>query len=393
MIESAHPQRPASGPGAVIIRAMGRGHRATHVGARLWRGLSRRSRDAWARLARRMATRRLHGPARITLSPTEVMAVLLVRDGAWFVPRFLDHHLTLGAAHVLVIDNGSTDETVALCRRPKVTVLRNTMPARLNESALRAELARRVARGGWLLFADADELVELPLAGPRALARLTGYCNARGFTAVLGQMLDHFAEGMETPPGASYDECIAAMRFHSLDRIETIPYFDRARVGFSWFLRHNRCEDPGVRLHRGGLRAEIFGEDPFLTKHSLVRNLRGVQPMVHPHAAAGVSVADVTLLLHHYKLAGDWVARDRAGLAAHHWDHGEDARRLEAAEGPAPIARPRHPRPWRGVEDLLAEGFLHASPAFRAATADAGLRSAAPPAGAEARPSARPPGG
>lgn len=294
------------------------------------------------------------------------MVVLLVRDGAWFLPRFLDHHLALGAAHVLVIDNGSTDGTAELCRRSQVTVLRNRLPARLHESALRAELAGRVARGGWLLFADADELVELPLPGSGGLARLTAYCNARGFTAVLGQMLDRFSDRpAEALRSLSYDESIAAMDLYSLGRIEAIPYSDTERVGFSWFLRRNRCEDPGVRFHRGGLRAEVFGEDPFLSKHSLVRNLPTVQPMVHPHAASGVNVADVTLLLHHYKLAGDWMARDRAGLAAHHWDHGEDARRLEAA-GPAGLPlRPAEPRRWRGVDTLMDEGFLYASPAFR----------------------------
>lgn len=304
------------------------------------------------------------------------MVVLLVRDGAWFLPRFLDHHLALGAAHVLVIDNGSTDETAALCRRPGVTLLRNPLPARLNESALRAELAQRVARGGWLLFADADELVELPLAGADALARLAGYCNARGFTAVLGQMLDRFSDRpADALRGLNYDESIAAMGLYSLDRLETIPYFDEARVEFSWFLRNNRCDDPGVAFLRGGLRAEIFGENPFLSKHSLVRNLPGVQPMVHPHAASGVKLADVTLLLHHYKLAGDWMARDRAALAARAWDHGEDARRLAAADGADAAGgagfalRPAHPRPWRGIGQLLDEGFLYASPAFRAAMA------------------------
>lgn len=330
----------------------------------LLRRVSRQFHETRDRMSRHRATQLIHGPPQVSLGPTETMVVLLVRNGAWFLPRFLDHHFGLGAAHILVIDNGSTDDTALLAQRDRVTILRNALPARLHESGLRSELAQRVARGGWLLFADADELAELPLQG--GLERLTAYCNARGFTAVLGQMLERFSDRpLAELRTASYDECIAAMEFYSLDQIEYIPYFDEIRVEFSWFLRQNHCTDSAVHLARGGLRAEIFGEMPFLTKHSLVRNLPDVTPMVHPHAALNVNVADVTLLLHHYKLAGDWITRDRAGLSAHLWDHAQDAARLAVADRADFAIAPAHPRRWHGIDRLVDEGFLQVSAGAR----------------------------
>ena len=331
--------------------------------------LKRKAREWYARRKRWRHTRHLHGPDHVVLSDTEVMVVLLARDAEWFIRHFLDHHLALGARHILVIDNGSTDATINICRGyDRVSVLQNRLPAKLHESAFRSEFSQRVARGGWILFADADELVELPLEGADALERLIGYCNRHGHTAVLGQMLDRFST---LPYGETrdldYAESIRSMKWYSLKGLETLGYHDREEIGFSWFLRDNRCDDPQVRFHRGGVRAELFGERPFLSKHSLVRNRPGIIPMSHPHCASNVVVADMALVLHHYKLAGDWIARDRASAQEAWWQHDEDAQRL-ATTGDATDAyrlSPAEPRLWRGIEALYDEGFLYASPAFR----------------------------
>lgn len=317
-------------------------------------------------LAVRTGFRHISGPARVLLGPQDVGLVALVRDAAWFLPDFLSHHLALGVAHVVLIDNGSTDATVALAHKagPKVTVLRNTLPARRHEVALRVMGARRVLRGGWFLFADADEMVELPLG---TLSGLTAYCNAEGYTAVVGQMIDLYDPSAAAKSDPTYQDAIAACTRWSEGALERIPYHAVDRIPFNWFLRDNICDDPDVTLLRGGLRAEVFGERPFLSKHSLVRNAGVTQPMTHPHCASTVSIADITIALRHYKLAGDWIARDRKSVGERHWDHAEDQRRLQASEGQAFSIAPAAPREWLGARDLLECGILHASAKARAA--------------------------
>ncbi|MFN3970111.1 MAG: glycosyltransferase family 2 protein [Gemmobacter sp.] len=311
-------------------------------------------------LALRRAFRHLHGPAQVILAPDEVALVALVKDAAWFLGPFLAHHQALGVAHVVLIDNGSTDATVDIARGfGRVTVLRNPLPAKRHEVALRAMGARRVLRGGWVLFADADEMAELPLGDLATLAR---YANDQGHTAVLGQMIDLFAPGPYADhAGLDYRAAIDACRLWSVRGLERIAYHDAARVDFHWFLRGNTCDDPGVTFLQGGLRAEVFGETPFLSKHSMVRNVAGVDLMTHPHAASRVQVSDVTLALRHYKLAGDWRARDRASVAAATWDHAEDARRLLAAGDDRFVIAPAEPLEWRGAGDVLDRGVLYAS--------------------------------
>jgi hypothetical protein len=333
---------------------------------RLIEALSRRTAALRDRLAVASAFRHLHGPARVRLGDDRAGLVLLVKDAAWFIGPCLEHHFRLGVAHAVVVDNGSQDRTVEIARGfANVTVLSNPLPAKRHEVALRARAAARVLRGGWTMFADADEMADLPLG---TLPGLLAYANARGFTAILGQMIDLYSEAPYGEQAAmSYPQAIAACRRWSAAGLERIGYHDAARVGFHWFLRDNRCDDPGVTFLRGGLRAEVFGESPFLSKHTLVRNVPGVQAMTHPHAASGVRVGDITIALRHYKLAGPWRDRDRASVAAATWDHAEDARRLLAARGEGFRIAPAAPLPWQGAADALEQGVLYASPQARAA--------------------------
>lgn len=304
----------------------------------------------------------MHGPASVDLAPDEVALIALVKDAAYFLGPFLQHHQSLGVRHIVLLDNGSTDDTVAIAKRFEgVTVLCNTLPAKRYEVLLRVQAAR-VVRGGWLLFADADEMFETPLAVP--LPRLLAYLNGRGFTAMVAQMLDLFSP---VPYGAAkrwdYGQVIARADRYSLGGVVSVPYHDREQIGFSWFLDRNEGE---VALKIGGVRAEVFGEACFLSKHSLVRNMAGVEVMSHPHCASGVRVADVTGLLRHYKLTGDYLARDRASVAAGTWDHAEDAKRLAAAgAGDAFVIAPAQMQAYAGPEALVEQGFLAVSDDYR----------------------------
>lgn len=317
------------------------------------------------RFHRRLVTRRLYGPRRISLDDDQVMVVTLVRDAGWFMDMFLDHHFKMGATHILIIDNGSVDDTLSIAQKygERVTVLKNNLPVKRYESLLRSELAQRAAKGGWFLFVDADELAELPAP----IDRFVAYCNDQGYTAVLGQMLDRFS-GLPYSAlrNLDYRSAVQAMRFYSLGDVVSIDYNDSLAVPFSWFMSTNSCDDPEGRLKRGGVRTEVFGEDPFLSKHSLVRNLSNLTPMSHPHCASGVKVADVCLLLNHFKMAGSWIMRDQKTLQFAIWTHGEDARRLaQVGENEDFLLIAAEPQLWCGLEDLQEKGFLHVSERFR----------------------------
>lgn len=331
--------------------------------ARILAGIERRWHSFVAARAVRRGNVVVHGPAYVDLAPDDVAVVCLMKDAAYFVRGFIEHHQALGVRHIVIMDNGSTDSTMAIAAGyGHVTVIRNTLPAKRYEVMLRDIAARQVLRGGWVLFADSDEMFEVPLGAP--LGRLVGYLNANGYTAMVTQMLDLFSP---LPYGAgkdwTYPEVATQANQYSLGNVTSVAYHDRAQIGFSWFLDSNQGD---VALKIGGVRREVFGEACFLSKHSLVQNAGGVL-MTHPHCASGVRVADVTGLLRHYKLAGDYLARDRASVAAGTWDHAEDAKRLAAAVGGDDfVIKPAEARAYAGPKRLVDEGFLEASAAYRA---------------------------
>jgi hypothetical protein len=235
--------------------------------------------------------------------------------------------------------------------------LSTTLPLMDFESALRSAAARRVLQGGWVLFAEPDELVE----PPAPLGELLAYANAQGFTAILGQILDM----APTALAASYAEARAAS-VYTADGLEWVPYGDPS-FHLDWFTRANRVPDAGVRMLAGGLRKLVFAEDPVLTKHVLVRNLPAIELMSHPHCAGNVTVADVTIAMRRYMFAGDWQARDRASVAAGTWAHGEDRMRLETAGKPGFQITVPSSQPWTSAKTLLDQGFLYASDTARRA--------------------------
>lgn len=304
------------------------------------------------------ALRHVGGPARVTLAPDAAGAVILAHEVGWYLRDLLDHLQSIGVVHSVVIDAGSADQTAKIASAdPRVTVLTSNLPVSELECDLRTAAARRVFDGGWVLFADPDEMAE-PTA---PLGRLLAYANDRGFTAILGQIVDLASTGN----GASYADARRNSRF-TVDGLEWVPYGDPS-FHLDWFTRNNPMPDPGVKMLAGGLRKLVFDEDPVLTKHVLVRNLPGVNLMSHPHCASNVTVADITIAIRRYMFAGDWQARDHASVAAGLWSHGEDRKRLEVAAKPGFQITVPNPQEWNGTDALLRGGFLYASERAREA--------------------------
>ncbi len=143
-----------------------------------------------------MRVHHVHGPIPIDRSPDDLLAVTIVRNGAFYVRSFLDHHRRLGIAHFLVLDNGSTDGTFAfLCAQPDVTVVRDVVPYRTYENLMKRYMVRRHSTGKWNVFVDIDELFDYPASDRLDLRDFSPISTQHGYTAAIAQMLDIFPDG------------------------------------------------------------------------------------------------------------------------------------------------------------------------------------------------------
>lgn len=337
-----------------------------HLINRFVAAILRRIRTLEKRIKVILHTDHLHGPRRVRMQDDECALVTMVKDAEYFIDDLLKYHTALGVRHILVVDNGSIDDTVKIASKyDHVTVLRNTLPARQFECRLRADLARKTFYGGWLLFVDSDELFTPPGSHPDALRSLCAYCNENGYTAVICQVLDMFSDKpLSETLDISYAQSLEIFDRYSLKSIKAYEYYDDS-IPFSWYIQQGNCNHPDIKILFGGIRWDHFSEFCCLTAQRLVRNARGIGIYEHPHFSTNVDCADVTALIRHYKFAGNIVSRETAQLAKSTWGHGQDACRMnKLANDPNYVIYCEDQLVFHRIEDLFEKNFLVSSQRF-----------------------------
>jgi glycosyltransferase involved in cell wall biosynthesis len=203
----------------------------------------------------------------MAIRPGDVLLAVCLRNEAVRLPFFLDWYRRLGVAHVLAVDNGSTDGSLELLRdRPDVSLWRTEDSYRAARFGMDwiVHLLGRHAHDHWVVTADADEFLVYPFHDSRPLPALTGWLAQAGAQAYPAMLLDMYPEGAVDAqpyrPGA--------------DPFEIAGWFDAA----NYTIRPNRWY--GNLWIQGGPRARTMFADrprlaPSLNKIPLVRWRRG----------------------------------------------------------------------------------------------------------------------
>jgi hypothetical protein len=307
----------------------------------------------------RPRVKHLHGPPKISYGPDELLVISVVRNGELYVRSFMDHYLSMGARHIVFLDNGSTDRTVEmLSGYERVTVLHTDAPYQKYENTMKRYVAERFSQGKWNLCADIDELFDYPYSGSLILPDFIRYLNEHRYTAVIAQMLDMFSDTplaeLETRPNDSLSDKYA---YYDISAIKKTPYI--------WATTGNGK----LKMHRGGIRKSVFGTNNGLTKAALVKMDGKVKPFVGWHQARDAWVADVSCVLKHYPfVAGFYTKVQEAVRTGRYGPLTTDEyvaywKRLERNHNLN--LRLETAKKFTGLEELVEEEFLVVSDKYR----------------------------
>lgn len=307
----------------------------------------------------------LHGPVEVACRPDDLVLVCLVRDGQPWVRDFLEYHFSLGVRHIALLDNDSTDDTVAIAKEyDNVTVLRTRLPFKTHKHATRRYLIRRFGEGRWVLCLDIDEMFDYPYSDIVGLGSLIEYLKRKSYTALPTQTLDRFPEKPLLSAAEDSDKPLGEVhRFYDLSNVREQSYGQNHRT-------NNLISNEEIKILRGGIQASISGHPAILTRHPLMFVDEDIEPMnADVHWVDKARIADFTGVIHHYRFVSD--LRERAVRFAREEGHGTNSAKykgfLQALEKSPDLQIKRETsKELESVNDLVHEGFLTVSESYMA---------------------------
>lgn len=312
----------------------------------------------------------LHGPETIDYDVDELVVLVLLRNGRPYIDEFVEHYRSLGARHIVFLDNGSTDGSVEAMRaHDNVTVLRTGLPYKRYNVAMKRYCIRRFGRGRWTLTVDIDELFDYPYSDVAGLKSLLGYLNDNSYNAVVSYMLDMFPEKPLSEEATVEGEPLREThRFYDLSEVSSQDYHDIGDIG-------NTLSNEEIVILKGGVQKKVFQFSPLLTKHPLVFLDDEIRPMdLSDHWAGNARVADFTGILLHYKLSANLYGLVRREMEerryiSRHGKYDKYAKVLE--EAPSVLITSETSKELESVNDLVGSRIMSLSKQYMRFVEDA----------------------
>ncbi len=301
------------------------------------------------------AIEHLYGPSSVACTDQELTVVCLVRNGEPYVHSFIQHYQNLGTKHIVLLDNGSEDQTVQIASQyNNVSIFRCTLPFETYQLPMKRWLVEKWCTKRWCLCVDIDELFLFPHAEKINLQSFLAYLNEHKYTAVVAHMLDMFADAalseIESHPE---DDLKQKYPFYDLSNIQKINQEKQAQL----------TNNQGITCFSGGIRKTLFGSDHFLlTKMPLFFVDDGLEIFPHTeHFVENAYCADVTGVLLHYKFIGGFKQRVQHAVdGQYHWGNSLEYKLYANALKQHPNLSPfsQHAQRWQSTDALVNQGFL-----------------------------------
>jgi hypothetical protein len=254
-------------------------------------------------------------------APGEIRLFAVVRNEMLRLPYFFRHYRDLGVGRFFVVDNDSSDGSLAYClEQPDAHVYRTRQTYVRQEQWVDVVL-RRHGCGHWCLVVDADEFLSYPHRRSLSLPDLCRFLDERGHSAMHCILLDMYPEGPLS--GAVYRPGQAPM--------EVAPWFD---TGTYTERPHvfRRCRSALTARIEGGMRRRVFGRtDTSCSKFPLVRFGRGMFVTAGAHLVEGADIPALRGVLFHWKFLHDFAPRvAEEAVRGEHWQNAREYKAFDA---------------------------------------------------------------
>lgn len=237
------------------------------------------------------------GPKKIPVERNEAIVFCHVQNGELYVKSFIKHYFSLGAKHIIFLDNDSHDNTIAIAREyNNVTIFSTKALMKRREILFENYLIKKLCKGGWCINVDIDELLDYPFSDSIHLKQLLDYLNSNSYTAVVGQMLDMFSDKPLNEKLISNDTLVSdAYRYYDIAHIKKYGYATFKEVDNTGNILANQ----DIKFYFCGIRKYIFNTNNGLTKHPMIF-VHDKLVITHPHCVRNAHCADISVVLFHY---------------------------------------------------------------------------------------------
>jgi glycosyltransferase involved in cell wall biosynthesis len=308
----------------------------------------------------------LHGPKGVRLAPNEAAVTCVVKNGDFYIERFIEHYTQMGFRHIFFLDNGSTDKTISIAKRySNVSVCHSRLPIDAHQGFFKKYLAQKSIEGGWCLDADVDEFFDYPFSDVVALGEFLKYLNKNEATAVLIQLLDMFSD----QPLSQIAKTTEREPLHHIYRYYDISNVTKTEYRLSDIAAaygyQNEITNRDTALQFGGIRRTLYGNDCLLTKHSLFSRRKALDVFPHVHFVNNARLSDVSCVVLHYKLAAnalDIAIQNKTGFVGNSKGYSDFIHFLTKGSD-CQIKRNTSVK-LRSVNELVENGFLFISPEY-----------------------------
>lgn len=288
----------------------------------------------------------------------EIWMIVVCRNEALRLPYMLQYHFDLGVSRVLLIDNDSSDDTLAIAAAdPRIHVFSSKEQYK-GPLYWQEPLLRRYAVGRWCLVLDADELFVYPGMDRLNLPDLAAFLDRQGAAALHSLFIEMFSRD----PIGQTGYC------RGTDLRQVAPWFDAD--GYERVKYHSvfKGEAPS-EIYMGGTRSRMFDEEFGCSKYPFFKYTPNLFLRRGLHTIEGAKIAPEQAAILHFKYLQDFKEKTfREAKRGVYWNASAEYKAYAARfekEGDFSLWHPKAKK-YDGWRQLLELGLMKSSPDLNA---------------------------